>query len=130
MRKSEVVLFVKGEGTEEKIAAEAEELCEGAARTFRFRADGGEFTLKFGETVTICRTGGIAYRIELDPNRTTTTEIVSEYGFLSAEVKTLRSEIQQKNGFYFKGEYELLLEGYAQRHKVSFFTRESGRVKA
>ena len=121
MGKTEVFLFVNGGGVREKIAAAAEETDEGGVHAFRFCADGAEFSFRFGGTAVIERSGGIAYRIELDPSRTTYTEIVTEYGFLSAGVKTLRSEISRKNGFYFKGEYELLFEGYAQRHELSLF---------
>ena len=129
MRKTEVLLFVSGEGGRERIEATAEETREGPARVYRFAAGGAEFTLRFAETVIIAREGGIAYRIELNPDKTTYTEIVTEYGFLSAEVKTLRSEIFRKNGFYFRGEYELHYDGYAQRHEVSFFSLGEGRVK-
>lgn len=122
---TDVVLFVNG-GVREKIAARAEETRADSAVAFRFAADGAEYLLRFAETAVIQRTGGIAYRIELNPNKTTYTEIVTEYGFLSAEVKTLRAEILRKNGFHFKGEYELHYEGYVQRHQVSFFALGEG----
>ena len=130
MRKTEIRLFAKGGGAEEKIAAAAEETLEGAEQVFRFSADGAAFAFRFGKTAVIERSGGIAYRIELDPDQTTYTEIVTEYGFLSAEVKTLRSEILRKNGFYFKGEYELHYEGYTQRHEVSFFALGERRTRS
>lgn len=123
---TDVVLFVNGGGVREKIAARAEETRGDSAVAFRFAADGAEYLLRFAETAVIQRTGGITYRIELNPNKTTYTEIVTEYGFLSAEVKTLRAEILRKNGFHFKGEYELHYEGYVQRHQVSFFALGEG----
>ena len=119
-------LFVNGGGVREKIAARAEETRADSAVAFRSAADGAEYLLRFAKTAVIQRTGGIAYRIELNPNKTTYTEIVTEYGFLSAEVKTLRAEILRKNGFHFKGEYELHYEGYVQRHQVSFFALGEG----
>lgn len=129
MRKMEIVLFVKGDGPRERIAAEAEETLESGAAVYRFFADGARFTLRFGAHAAIEREGDIAYRVELDPNRTTYTEIVTEYGFLSAEVKTLRSEIHRKNGLKFKGEYEMKVEGVAQRHEVSFYAEEKRRTE-
>ena len=129
MQKTEVLLFVRGGDTNERIAAEAAETCEGGARVFRFREGGVEYCLRFAETASISRAGGVAYTLELDPGRATRTQIVTEYGFLSAEVKTLRAEISRKNGFSFRGEYELQFDGYSQRRKVSFYARGGGRVK-
>ena len=129
MRKTEVHLFVNGGGVRQKIAATAEESTGAAGQVFRFRSDGAAFVFRFAERVVIERSGDIRYRIELDPDKKTYTEIVTEYGFLSAEVNTLRAEIQRKNGFHFKGEYELHFDGYTQRHEVSFFALSHGRVK-
>ena len=130
MRRTQVLLFAEGGGEKQRISAQAEECAEGDALVFCFSAEGAEFVFRFGKTAVIRRKGGIAYSIELDPNRTTYTEIVTEYGFLSAEVRTLRSEILRKNGFYFKGEYELYYDGYAQRHEVSFFALSERRAKS
>ena len=129
MHRTQVLLFAKGGGEEQRISAPAAEWSEGGARVFRFSSGGAEYEFRFGKTAVIRRKGELAYCIELDPNRTTYTEIVTEYGFLSAEVRTLRSEILRKNGFYFKGEYELYYEGYEQRHEVSFFALSEGRAK-
>ena len=129
MGKRKVQLFVHSEDSVQRFAAVADESCEKGGTVFRFQAEGAEFELRFAGTVFICRQGGIAYCLELDPSRTTHTEIVTDYGSLIAEVRTIRSEIYRKKGFCYKGEYEMRYGDFVQRHEVEFFSESDGRLQ-
>lgn len=129
MDNTQVLLFVSGGGTKQRFSASAEELSEGSARVFRFAAEGADFRISFADTVVIRRQGSISYALELNTERPTRTEIITEYGCLAAEVRTLRSEIQEKNGFCYRGEYEMMYNGFVQRHKVEFYVRGKGGQK-
>ena len=128
MKKTKIYLSVHGGGEEQKFITEGE-VSERSGRTeYRFRADGAQFTITFSENVVIERKGNIAYRIELNETALTQTMICTEFGFLPAEVKTIRSEKSLEHGLEYKGEYEMRFEEFSQRHTVKFRACDTGRA--
>lgn len=128
MNRVKIYLCVQGGGEEQKFITEGEVSERNGRTEYHFRADGAQFSISFSEYVVIERKGDISYRIELNETARTRTMIGTGFGFLSAEVKTIRSEISRERGLEYKGEYEMRFEEFSQRHTVKFRARDAGRT--
>lgn len=119
MRESGAELFIADEEGERRVAAR---LFRSAGGGYSFTAAGADYTVHRGAALRVACRGELSYELEFDLLRTTSAEIETPFGTLSAELCTHSLSFSENGGF--EAEYTLVFAGRPSRRKIAFRPKE------
>lgn len=121
MREADIRLTTSGGGAAETIAVLGCCRIDGGEKLFSFRSEEAEFYLSFGARVRIERKGEIAYTLHLAAEGDSEAEILTPYGNIWLNVRTLAHTAKESaDSFEYCAVYEIIGAGEPQRHEITF----------